>query len=287
MSNNEKIELLLANIESKENVKIVFASEVGSRMCGLESINSDYDIGFIFVHNDKKKYISIVNPKDNLEGKIGEYEWKGWDITKALRLASKMNISITEWIFSPIHYRKDLAFVHSLQELMIKQKKYHILLHHYSSIAKTIYNTHIVKSEQVRAKKYLQTLKSVIVYIWLSNKIITEKENQYIIKGIFTFYKLTFLDLLENTMADDKLDMFINPNELYKDIEILISLKNKDNNATTSRVKSIDNFIDRVFKESKRINTQVEAIWNEDDRANLQQNISDYDNLMHLVLKLF
>lgn len=41
---------LLANIESERNVKIIHAIESGSRAWGFPSVDSDYDVRFIYYH---------------------------------------------------------------------------------------------------------------------------------------------------------------------------------------------------------------------------------------------
>ncbi len=43
----EKIDAELSSIEAKENVKILYAVESGSRAWGVESPDSDYDVRFI------------------------------------------------------------------------------------------------------------------------------------------------------------------------------------------------------------------------------------------------
>ena len=46
----------LNEIEKKEDVKIIYAVESGSRAWGFESIDSDYDVRFIYVR-DKNEYL--------------------------------------------------------------------------------------------------------------------------------------------------------------------------------------------------------------------------------------
>jgi len=55
-----KIKTILKNIEKDKKIKIIFAVESGSRSWGMESINSDYDVRFVFVR-PIEQYISINN----------------------------------------------------------------------------------------------------------------------------------------------------------------------------------------------------------------------------------
>lgn len=48
----------LNEIEKKEDVKIIYAVESGSRAWGFESIDSDYDVRFIYVR-DKNEYLCL------------------------------------------------------------------------------------------------------------------------------------------------------------------------------------------------------------------------------------
>lgn len=40
----------LKSIEAKESFKILFAVESGSRAWGFESVDSDYDVRFVYIH---------------------------------------------------------------------------------------------------------------------------------------------------------------------------------------------------------------------------------------------
>ena len=47
----ESIKQKLSEIEQKENVRIIYACESGSRAWGFESEDSDYDVRFVYVRN--------------------------------------------------------------------------------------------------------------------------------------------------------------------------------------------------------------------------------------------
>ena len=77
----------IEELESKHNITILYAVESGSRAWGFESVDSDYDVRFIFKHNDVKSYLNLNPPVESIntfsEDRL--YDWDGWDIRKALK----------------------------------------------------------------------------------------------------------------------------------------------------------------------------------------------------------
>lgn len=56
----------LAEIEKKENVKVLYAVESGSRAWGVESLDSDYDVRFIYVRT-REDYLKLEERRDVIE----------------------------------------------------------------------------------------------------------------------------------------------------------------------------------------------------------------------------
>ncbi len=77
----EKVGDILKELESTHNIQIIFAVEAGSRAWKLESQDSDYDIRFIYIHKDVKKYLSLENidRKQTIDGFSEDrvYDWQG------------------------------------------------------------------------------------------------------------------------------------------------------------------------------------------------------------------
>ena len=61
----KEIVKILKGIEKKNNIKILFAVESGSRAWGMESENSDYDVRFVYYRN-KNKYLNLNLPAEVL-----------------------------------------------------------------------------------------------------------------------------------------------------------------------------------------------------------------------------
>ena len=100
----------LKEIEEKENIKILLAVESGSRAWGFASSDSDYDVRFIYVRN-QKEYLRLNDIRDVIEWQLDEtLDINGWDIKKALLLLKKSNPTLFEWWNSPIIYKKNDVF---------------------------------------------------------------------------------------------------------------------------------------------------------------------------------
>ena len=74
----------LNEIEEKENVKVIFAVESGSRAWGFDSADSDYDVRFIYLRN-LESYLKLEKTRDVIEWQLDEtLDINGWDLKKAL-----------------------------------------------------------------------------------------------------------------------------------------------------------------------------------------------------------
>ena len=103
----ETIKNRLLEIEKEQNVKILYAVESGSRAWGFESVDSDYDVRFIYAHS-KNWYLNILPKRDVIEYPIeDELDYSGWDLRKTMFLINKSNPVFFEWLRSPIVYIKD------------------------------------------------------------------------------------------------------------------------------------------------------------------------------------
>ena len=63
--------------KKKKNIEIIYACEAGSRMWGFNSDISDYDVRFIYKHNDIKEYISLGKLNDHIQLKKDNLDFTG------------------------------------------------------------------------------------------------------------------------------------------------------------------------------------------------------------------
>jgi len=166
----------LADIERTHDVRVLLACESGSRGWGFSSPDSDYDARFIYVHR-QPWYLSVnesTGPgeaqRDVIELPIDdELDVSGWDLRKALRLVSKSNPTLIEWLRSPIIYQQNDAAVAQLWEAA--QRFYSPLSSwwHYMSMARTTYSRHL-GGGAISTKKYLYVLRALLACQWIESE---------------------------------------------------------------------------------------------------------------------
>lgn len=165
---NEIIKLKLAEIEKKENVRIIHAVESGSRAWGFESPDSDYDVRFIYVR-PKDFYLRLEKTRDVIEWQLDEtLDINGWDLQKALRLLHSSNPTLFEWNNSPIVYKTTNKWV----EIQTEINNYFSAksgLYHYLSTANSNYRE-FLKGETVKLKKYFYVIRPLLACKWILNK---------------------------------------------------------------------------------------------------------------------
>src|SRR6187549_3465126 len=105
----QQINSILKQIETKNQIKILYACETGSRAWGFPSPDSDYDIRFIYMH-ERDWYLSLSQRKDSIEFMEGDLDITGWDLRKCLILLKKSNAPLIERLQSPVEYYSVAGF---------------------------------------------------------------------------------------------------------------------------------------------------------------------------------
>jgi predicted nucleotidyltransferase len=163
----EQIQTELRDIEAKEQVRILFAVESGSRAWGFPSPDSDYDVRFVYAR-PMDWYLSIRQGRDVIECPLeGELDVNGWDIKKALGLLLKPNPVLLEWLSSPIRYRWNDAICRDLISLADKVAHGTACLHHYLNLASRQWAVYIDGKDQVNLKKYFYVVRPAMALRWI------------------------------------------------------------------------------------------------------------------------
>jgi uncharacterized protein len=165
---DEEISQALNDVEHRDDVRIIYACESGSRAWGFPSADSDYDVRFIYVRR-RDWYLSIdfERKRDVIERPIsGVLDVNGWDITKALRLLRKSNPVLLEWLSSPIVYRDMPVVSGAIRALVPEYHSPTASLHHYYSMTRHQVNTYLV-GETIKAKKYFYALRALLAVQWI------------------------------------------------------------------------------------------------------------------------
>lgn len=161
-----RIERELDAIERERNVRILLAVESGSRAWRFPSLDSDYDVRFIYAH-PSVAYLSIEAPTDVIERPIdGALDIGGWDIRKALQLLVRSNAVLVEWLTSPVRYRASETIPDEL--LALVRDTYHLpaVAYHYDRMARRLFGE-IMASSEVRLKAYCYALRCSLALRWV------------------------------------------------------------------------------------------------------------------------
>ena len=169
-----EIQTYLKKIELDYDVKILYACEAGSRAWKIHSIDSDFDIRFVYMHR-MKWYTQISHQPDHMSFQEPEMnaDIVGWEMRKALKLYSKSNPNFYEWVMSGIVYQWIPFFADSLLEMIPKFYTRKSFFHHHLSRAKKTYADYLSPSVRethdgmVNIKKYLYVLQSIMNAQWV------------------------------------------------------------------------------------------------------------------------
>ena len=170
------LERSLKEIESLNNVKICFVCEVGSRVYGWNSPNSDFDIKFIYIPHiswylmiddpkkntidyewkqEERKDSSESSPKDEQKsGELPSITFHGWELGKALKFLRSSNPGFIEWLYSPIIYLERADFLKHAQKLAQESLTRKSVVHHYLSIAVKHHKLYFDGKTKSKWKKY-------------------------------------------------------------------------------------------------------------------------------------
>jgi len=156
----------LRAIESREDVRILFAIESGSRAWGFASPDSDFDVRFVYAR-PRDWYLSLKPGRDVIElPLVGDDDINGWDIKKALNLALKPNPVLLEWLSSPIRYiwneevcAKVMTFTQTITHNTTCR-------HHYMRMADLQRGT----GEEIKLKRYFYALRAAMALRWIESR---------------------------------------------------------------------------------------------------------------------
>ena len=162
----ELINSRLTEIESSNNIKVVYACESGSRAWGFPSANSDYDVRFIYIR-PLEWYLSIDEKRDVIEYPIhNDLDINGWDLKKALQLLRKTNPPLLEWLGSPIIYFEKYTVAGEMRQLAKECYSPSACLYHYLHMARTNFREYL-QGDTVWVKKYFYVLRPILAMKWI------------------------------------------------------------------------------------------------------------------------
>lgn len=189
------IKQALEEVQREYGVRVLYACESGSRAWGFASVDSDYDVRFIYVH-PPDWYTSIVDRRDVIERMLpNDLDVSGWELRKALRLFRKCNPAMMEWVRSPIVYSSDERFLEDLKavpwEPTLGTKGWPFsperCFRHYLSMARGNIRNYF-DTDIVPLKKYLYVIRPLLACKWICD--------------FGTLPPVEFKQLVDRTVAD-------------------------------------------------------------------------------------
>src|SRR5690349_15035597 len=162
----ERVLAELRRIEQEQAVRVLLAVESGSRAWGFASPDSDYDVRFIYAH-PRDWYVAVVEQRDVIEEMLpGDLDVSGWDLRKTLRLFSKCNLALNEWLGSPIVYSEVSEFRQQMAQLMPQFFNPITGIHHYRSMAVRTFTEHYAEG-RIGIKKLFYVLRPLLACRWI------------------------------------------------------------------------------------------------------------------------
>lgn len=168
----------LKKIEKENNIKIIFASDTGSRTLSYSSEESDYDLRFIYIQKPEN-YLKLKEGKDTIQKKVSidngiktDFDFVGFDIKKALNLICSTNVQIWQWLFSSRVYIETVSSneIKKISADFFELKKFY---HQYSGIISNNYKRKIKNQKEIKSKYY------IIALIRIASILKIEKELKY------------------------------------------------------------------------------------------------------------
>lgn len=188
-------------IEKKENIKVLFLIESGSRAWGWESADSDYDIRGVYIQD----YLKLEEPKDNIELIKGDYDIVLWGLKKFLRLLKKSNPSTWEWLSSDLIYI-DNEIKKELIKIFNKGFSEESLKYHYLSMARQNFKKYIQGKRKANLKKYTYVLRSIACVLWIEKyKKAPPKNYKKVIKVLPNYVQDFFNEIVKAKRSSEDL----------------------------------------------------------------------------------
>lgn len=232
----QEIQSKLLEIEEKEQVKVLFAVESGSRAWGFASPDSDYDVRFIYVR-PREAYLKLEESRDVIEWQLDDVlDINGWDLKKTLQQFHRGNATLFEWGNSPIVYKKTALWEKIYQGANVYFSQKAAVSHYYGTACSTFQK--YLQEGQVKYKKYFYALRPLLACRYIE---------QYKIAPPVPFEGLLGMEL---------------PEGLHREIRTLLELKQAtEEQRWNPQIPAVYAFIAQELKVQKQM---MDAM--EDDR---------------------
>jgi predicted nucleotidyltransferase len=269
-------------IEKENNIKVIFSSDTGSRSKNLQNSGSDYDIKFIYIHNDFLLNFSSNRKMNKLldctiyGSDDGLFNFKGYTLDRAYEMLSIFNVTIIEILYSNLVIIDNSALKSEFINFIKKINNKKNVIYQYLSFSKRQYIGEIKNKKKYNYKSYIYVLRPILVINYLLR---SKDDHEFILHNFDDLFEYN----LDNNLIDD----------IHKDIMKIVN--NKRNNIIEipehESLDKIDTFIDTFYDDIHNNKTSINYIlFNDIKIKNKDQSeitSIDFYNSMIQTLRLY
>jgi uncharacterized protein len=129
------IEQEIQNLFQKRDEYPLFYIESGSRLWGMASPDSDYDVRGFHLPS-KAEYYDYRKHRDLIEIMDGDFDFVSFNLNKMFGLLAKSNPTVLEWVRAHIIYFNVFPEWENFRDGLLEKIDYKALYYHYLSLAK-------------------------------------------------------------------------------------------------------------------------------------------------------
>ena len=202
------IKNLLLQLEKDNNIKIIFAVESGSRVWGMDSKDSDYDIRGVYLDlNPIKRNNLILHSKSNMIDGFSDdrnHDWVLWELSTFLKFLKSSNSTAIDWVLSDMVYINNSELI-TIREEFLKLCNIDFYLFHHYGLLKSMYEKYVYPARKTKQfindKSILTKLEGVKIdvdFIKQSNTNYSDNIIERIINNLQLIKELTNKTYPEN-----------------------------------------------------------------------------------------
>ena len=287
----QRIGDFLDAVENKHDVRIIYAVETGAREWHAESRNENYAIRFVYVQRNRRKYVSLRDNEEATAAEINggftlaslcQYDWQGYDITRALTFLSQMNVNLVEMVYASYVYRHDEQnmLLNRVRQLLAKQRHLQLprLVRQYRARLKFFRADH--NDTTLSMRNYFYAIRNAAMVEWLALKYFaatTAANNHSNTSTSSTKQTAKLIETDFRTLVADVRHRL--GDEVYAAVvELTERKRHMTQYEMVARVPCVDKWINRVFDESAASITTAGSV--------SEELLAKYDKILHSILKI-
>ena len=194
----EQILRKLKEFETNNKVEVLLAVESGSRGWGFASVDSDYDVRFVYKY-PTEMYLGLQKPQDCYAWTDGELDFEGFDIYKFFDLLLKSNMNIIDWLFQTGEnvYVDKLKNKSGLQKCVLDYFNHQTYISHNYGLCAKNFKQYFEnpKAGEPNVKRYIYCIRAIASARYCSHyKTIAPLDFNKLIKKIFAQEDIADID---------------------------------------------------------------------------------------------